>query len=88
MTAQSDRDAVVTALHDEIAGGPATGLAPTEDDGTLMVAFVSCTVVSTSSQVIDASVLHSVFLQVDAGNIDFCFHDFNFLDSAGKPVKP
>ena len=35
-TAQSDRDAVDAALRAELAGGPATGFEPSEDDGELV----------------------------------------------------
>jgi len=44
VTQQSDGDAVIAALRDELAGGAETGFAPSEDDGALVVAFVSCTV--------------------------------------------
>jgi ubiquinone/menaquinone biosynthesis C-methylase UbiE len=43
-TAQSDRDAVDAALRAELAGGPATGFEPSEDDGELVIAFWTSTV--------------------------------------------
>ena len=46
-TDQSDVDAVETALRDEIAGGPVTGLEPQDDDGTLTVAFWTSTIHAT-----------------------------------------
>jgi hypothetical protein len=37
---------------------------------------------------LDPSLLDSIFLAVNAGDFDFCIHDFNFLDAAGNPVRP
>jgi hypothetical protein len=37
---------------------------------------------------IDPTVLNDVFLQVSSGSVDFCIHDFNFLDAAGNAVRP
>jgi len=47
-TEQSDTEAVEAALRAELAGGPPTGLEPSEaDDGTLLVAFWTSTVHAT-----------------------------------------
>jgi hypothetical protein len=47
-TEQSDTEAVEAALRAELAGGPSTGLEPSEaDDGTLLVAFWTSTVHAT-----------------------------------------
>ncbi len=43
-TEQSDRDGVLDTLRAELAGGSATGFEPTEEDGTVMVAFWTSTV--------------------------------------------
>ena len=44
-TEQSDTEAVEAALRAELAGGPPTGLEPSEaEDGTLLVAFWTSTV--------------------------------------------
>jgi len=43
-TDQSDRDAVDAALRAELAGGPATGFEPSDDDGELVVSFWTSTV--------------------------------------------
>lgn len=47
VTGQSDREAVVAALRAELDGGPATGFDPSEDGGTLVVTFATCTVEGT-----------------------------------------
>ncbi len=44
ITKQSDSDAVVAALHNELAGGEPTGFEPLEQDGTLLVSFITCVV--------------------------------------------
>lgn len=44
LTDVADRDATIAALHDELAGGPATGFIPSTDDGQLRVSFVVTTV--------------------------------------------
>jgi hypothetical protein len=43
-TEQSDRDTVLEALRDEVAGGPPTGFDPAEEDGKFVVSFTMCTV--------------------------------------------
>ena len=42
-TEQSDADGVLATLRAEIAGGPATGFEPVEEDGTLVVSFWTST---------------------------------------------
>lgn len=44
ITDQSDAEAVVAALRAELDGGPPTAFDPTDEDGTLVVSFVTCTV--------------------------------------------
>lgn len=44
---QSDLDSVTAALRDEIDGGPPTGFDPSDDDGSLTIALVVCTVEGT-----------------------------------------
>ena len=40
-TELSHRDAVLSALHDELAGGPATGFSPTVHGDQVLVSFTS-----------------------------------------------
>jgi ubiquinone/menaquinone biosynthesis C-methylase UbiE len=47
LTDQSDYEPVLDALRAEIAGGPATGFAPTEEQNTIVVAFTSALVRAT-----------------------------------------
>jgi len=50
ITDQSDRDAVLEPLDAELAGGPATGFAPTRnDDGQFVVSFLTHTVLATKA---------------------------------------
>lgn len=42
-TEQSDADGVLATLRAEIAGGPATGFEPAEEDGTMVVSFWTST---------------------------------------------
>lgn len=44
MSEQSDRDAVLAALRDELSGGERTGFDPAETDGSIEVSFVVSTV--------------------------------------------
>ena len=46
-TDQSARDAVLATLRAEIAGGDPTGFDPSEENGSIVVAFPSCTVHAT-----------------------------------------
>jgi SAM-dependent methyltransferase len=46
-TEQSDRDGVLDTLRAELAGGPATGFEPSEEDGTMVVSFWTSTVHAT-----------------------------------------
>jgi SAM-dependent methyltransferase len=46
-TEQSDRDGVLDTLRAELAGGPATGFEPTDEDGTVVVSFWTSTVHAT-----------------------------------------
>jgi SAM-dependent methyltransferase len=46
-TEQSDRDGVLDTLRAEVAGGPATGFEPSEEDGTMVVSFWTSTVHAT-----------------------------------------
>jgi ubiquinone/menaquinone biosynthesis C-methylase UbiE len=47
LTEQSDRDAVFAAFGAELDGGERTGFDPTEEDGSFVVAFTSCTIEGT-----------------------------------------
>ena len=40
----ADRDAVLSALRSELDGGAATGLAPSSDDGQIVVSFTTTVV--------------------------------------------
>jgi ubiquinone/menaquinone biosynthesis C-methylase UbiE len=40
----SDRDGVMSALHDEMTGGGATGFEPSEENGSVVVTFLTCIV--------------------------------------------
>lgn len=44
LTEQSDRDKVLAALRDDVAGGQSTGFDPAEEDGTFVVSFTTCVV--------------------------------------------
>ena len=49
VTEQSDVDPVLAALRAEMDGGAPTGFEPADEDGTLTVAFTTCTVEGTRS---------------------------------------
>src|SRR5205085_6929908 len=44
VTEQSDRDAVVAALRDELAGGASTGFDPADEKDAVVVSFTTCVV--------------------------------------------
>jgi SAM-dependent methyltransferase len=44
LTEQSDRNTVLAALRDDVAGGRPTGFDPAEEDGTFVVSFTTCIV--------------------------------------------
>jgi ubiquinone/menaquinone biosynthesis C-methylase UbiE len=44
MSDQSDRDAVLSALRDECQGGQRTGFDPADDNGAIVVSFITCVV--------------------------------------------
>ena len=44
LTEQSDSDTVLATLRAEIDGGPSTGFDPAEEDGKLVVSFMTCVV--------------------------------------------
>jgi ubiquinone/menaquinone biosynthesis C-methylase UbiE len=44
LTEQSDGDTVLATLRAEIDGGPSTGFDPAEEDGKLVVSFITCVV--------------------------------------------
>jgi ubiquinone/menaquinone biosynthesis C-methylase UbiE len=47
----SDRDSVLAALREEVAGGRPTGFEPAEEKGSLVVSFVSCVVHASTAKV-------------------------------------
>jgi SAM-dependent methyltransferase len=49
MTDAADRDAVMSALRAELAGGPATGFDPFEEDGRIQVSFTISVVDATAA---------------------------------------
>ncbi len=44
VTEQSDRDAVIAALRDDVNGGTPTGFEPVEEDAGLVVSFTTCVI--------------------------------------------